>query len=333
MATVEKRGPYQYRAKVRKKGFQSVTKTFEYKKDAETWARQQESEMERGAFICAKEAENTILAEALDRYSREITVEKKGKDMELYRIKTWKKHPLAERSLSSLRGSDFASYRDERLKAGRAGNTIRLELAIISHLFTIARKEWGMESLANPIQAIRLPKVSKARDRRLVGDEEERLFKACEQSRSKGLKDAVLLAIETAMRQAELLGIEWQHVNLQRRFIHLPETKNGTSRDVPLSPKAIEILERRGKVRKIDDDRVFSEWKSPNNFKHTWSRAVKRAELEDFRFHDLRHEATSRFFEKGLRIEMVRAITGHKTLQMLMRYTHLRAEDIAEMLK
>jgi len=331
MATIEKRGPYQYRAKVRKKGFKTVTKTFDYKKDAETWARKTESEMERGVFICTKEAENTTLGEALERYAREISVDKKSKEMELYRIAAWKQQPLACRSLATLRGADFADYRDERLKAGKAGSTIRLELAIISHLFTIARKEWGMESLMNPIQAIRLPRPSKARDRRLVGDEEERLLAACDESRSSGLKDVVILALETAMRQAELLGIEWQHVH--KSFVHLPDTKNGTSRNVPLSPAAIAILKKRSKVRKIDDNRVFHEWKSPNGFKHTWARAAKRAGIEDLRFHDLRHEATTRLFEKGLSDDKVRAITGHKTAQMLMRYTHLRAEDLAELLK
>lgn len=328
MATFEKRGPSQWRAKVRKKGFSAQTDTFETRKEAEAWAKKVESEMDQGLFVSSKEAQRTTLGEALERYAKEVSAAKKSVDMELCRIRKWREHPLALRSLASLRGMDFAKYRDERLAAGKAANTIRLELAIVSHLFTIAKKEWGMESLANPVQAIRLPAPGRARSRRLVGDEEERLLAACDTSRSSALKDLVVLALETAMRQGELLSLRWSNVDLQGTAAHLPETKNGESRDVPLSTRAIEMLRRR--PRSLKDDRVFFEWRAASGLKHTWSRAVQRAGIDDLHFHDLRHEATSRLFEKpGFGIMEVAAITGHKTLTMLKRYTHLRVEDLA----
>ncbi len=332
MATIEKRGPYQYRAKIRKKGFEAVTKTFDFKKDAVDWARDVEAKMRRGTYFSTKEAESTTLTEALDRYEKEISSKKKSFAMEAYRINAWKKHSLSSRSLATLRGTDFAKYRDERLAKGKAPNTIRLELAVISHLFTIARKEWGIENLNNPIKAIRMPSPGKARNRRLVDDEEERLLNACRESRSTGLLDVVILALETAMRQSEILGIKWPNVDLNKRVVYLPETKNGTTRDVPLSPRAIEILAQRNKIRRIATDKVFFEWKDASSFKHTWIRAVLAAGIEDLHFHDLRHEATSRFFEKGLNIMEVAAITGHKDLKMLKRYTHLKAEDLARKL-
>lgn len=328
MATFEKRGPGQWRAKVRRKGFRVQTDTFETRKKAEEWASKIESEMAQGLFVCSKEAQRTTLGEALERYAKEVSTAKKSVDMELCRIRKWLSHPLALRSLASLRGMDFAKYRDERLAAGKAANTVRLELAIVSHLFTIAKKEWGMESLANPVQAIRLPAPGRARSRRLVGDEEERLLAACDTSRSSALKDLVVLALETAMRQGELLSLRWSNVDLQGTAAHLPETKNGESRDVPLSTRAIEVLRRR--PRSLKDNRVFFEWKAASGLKHTWSRAVQRAGIDDLHFHDLRHEATSRLFEKpGFGIMEVAAITGHKTLTMLKRYTHLRVEDLA----
>lgn len=255
MATFEKRGPGQWRAKVRKKGFPVQTHTAKTRKAAEAWAKQVETEMEQGLFVSSKEAQRTTLGEALERYAKEVSAAKKSVDMELCRIGMWRKHPLALRSLASLRGMDFAKYRDERLAAGKAANTIRLELAIVSHLFTIAKKEWGMESLANPVRAIRLPAPGRARSRRLVGDEEERLLAACESSRSTALKDLVVLALETAMRQGELLSLRWPNIDLHRKVAHLPETKNGESRDVPLSPQAREILRRR--PRSLKEDRVF----------------------------------------------------------------------------
>lgn len=327
MASIDKRGPYQWRARVIKKGFPPQTKTFTSRETAEAWARKTESEMERGAFVCAREAEGTTLGEALGRYAREVSPEKKGRAQELQRIAVWQQHSLSQRSLASLRGADFARYRDERTDKGKSSNTIRLELAIISHLYTIARKEWGMESLANPVQAIRLPKASRARDRRLRGDEEKRLLEACRKSRSAQLEKITIVAIETGMRLGELLSLVWEHVDLKNQIVYLPETKNGNSRDVPLSTRAVEVL--RLLPRNIKNDRVFYEWRRADSIGNLWRRALKRADIDGLRFHDLRHEATSRFFEKGLNMMEVAAITGHKTLTMLQRYTHLRAEDLA----
>ncbi len=330
MASIRKRGPYQWEVRIRKKGWPVQCKTFERKQDAEDWARDIESEMSHGVFSSRKEAESTTLAEALERYAHEVTPLKKGAYQELGRIAKWKEHPLSIAFLATIRGADLAQYRDDRLAQGKSSNTVRLELSIISHLFNIARKEWGMESLTNPVQNIRMPKASRARDRRLVSNEEERLLNACAHSRSSAIKDIFILALETAMRLGELLSLEWKNVDLKKRVAHLPDTKNGEIRDVPLSSRAVETLRQR--VRSIKNDRVFHEWKSHSGFKGTWGRVVKRADIKDFRFHDLRHEATSRFFELGLNIMQVAAITGHKDLKMLKRYTHLRAEDLAQML-
>ncbi|MBI4791852.1 MAG: tyrosine-type recombinase/integrase, partial [Deltaproteobacteria bacterium] len=225
MATIRKRGALQWEARIRRKGQPTQCQTFETKKDAEDWAREIESEMRRGVFICRKEVETTTLAEALDRYAREITVHKKGARQELLRIEAWKRRPLAQRFLATLRGQDFAKYRDERLAAGKSASTTRHELAIISHMFTIAQKEWGMEVLNNPVQAIRLPSAWQgARDRRLQGDEEERLLAACGTSKNIALKDIVIVAIETAMRLGELLSLRWSEIDPQKRVARLIET-------------------------------------------------------------------------------------------------------------
>ncbi|HET19766.1 MAG TPA: site-specific integrase, partial [Chromatiales bacterium] len=143
MATIRKRGDYQWQAIVKKKGYPNKVKTFSYRADAEKWARMVESEMERGLWRDTSQAESTTLAEALERYRDEVSTHKKGAPQELRRIARWLKHPLSKRFLASLRGADFAGFRDEWRKAGKAENTIRLELALISHLFEVARKEWG----------------------------------------------------------------------------------------------------------------------------------------------------------------------------------------------
>ncbi|MCE5361529.1 MAG: site-specific integrase, partial [Acidithiobacillus sp.] len=187
--------------------------------------------------------------------------------------------------------------------------------------------------------------LPQGRDRRLVGDEEARLLRECAKAQNPWLLPVVRFAIETAMRAGEILqtkgtadeetrarpvqttGLLWKNVDLNRRTAHLPETKNGSARTVPLSSVAVEVL--RGLPRSMDG-RVFGTTYEAIHL--SFVRACRRAGIEDLRFHDLRHEATSRLFEKGFNPMEVSSITGHKTLQMLKRYTHLRAEDLAKRL-
>ncbi|MDW7646457.1 MAG: site-specific integrase [Desulfuromonadales bacterium] len=319
MASIRKRGPYQWQVKIRRRGYPLQSKTFETEDDAKKWARLIESEMDRGIFVSQAEAERTTLADALDRYRREITPGKKGEKQENSRINILSKTSLAPRFLATIKGSDIAKYRDERLLE-RSPITVNNELILLSHLFTVARKEWGMEGLRNPVSDIRKPKQPAGRERRLLPGEEEKLLK----SSPVKLRPIIVLALETAMRLGELTELTWNKVDLNRKIAHLTETKNGSARTVPLSSRA--ILELRSIPRRLDG-KVFGY--SSNTSSKAFAALVKNLKLEDLRFHDLRHEATSRLFEKGLNPMEVASITGHKTLQMLQRYTHLRAEDLA----
>lgn len=204
---------------------------------------------------------------------------------------------------------------------------------ILSHLFEVARKEWGIH-VYNPVRDIKLPPHAKARERRLrsgeekTEDEEIFLLAACQEARNPFLLPIVRLALETAMRQGELVSLRWEHIDLNRQIAHLSDTKNGEARTVPLSSTAIRVL--RSLPRSLHGQ-VFPGL-TTEAVKRAYIRAVRRARIEDLRFHDLRHEATTRLFEKGLNIMEVASITGHKDLRMLRRYTHLKAEDLAKKL-
>ncbi|MFZ1246110.1 MAG: site-specific integrase, partial [Azonexus sp.] len=174
MATIRKRGD-KWQARIQIKGFDQVAKSFSSRNDAEAWGKITESEMIRGAYIKRTDAEQTTLADALDRYEREVSAKKRGATQEAMRIKAWKAHKLAKKSLAALRRSDFAQYRDERLKDA-APATVRLELAILGNMFNVAIKEWGYEGLTNPVEAIRLPSVQNARNRLFHEGEEELLL-------------------------------------------------------------------------------------------------------------------------------------------------------------
>jgi Site-specific recombinase XerD len=189
-------------------------------------------------------------------------------------------------------------------------------------LFGINRERNTDQSL----ELVRKPKLPQGRDRRLVGDEETRLLDTC-QAMNPELASIVRIAIETAMRQGEIMGMTWDKVDLKRPTVTLEDTKNGEKRIVPLTTKAVQIL--RDLPRNLDG-KVWTY--TPNGMRASYIKACKRAGIEGLTFHDLRHEATSRLFEKGLNPVQAAAITGHKNMQMLKRYTHLRPEDLAKLL-
>ena len=328
-----------WEASIEKKGFPRISRTFDTKSEAETWAATVESEIGRGVSISRKESENTTLSEALDRYISEILPHKKQLRRETNRANALKRWPISMLSLAQIQGKDIAAFRDERVKSGASPNTVRLDLALLSHLFTIAVKEWGMAGLVNPVMQIRKPKLPHGRDRRLLPGE---LARICDASESSVLPDLIRFAIEAGARRGELSMMTWDLVDLKKRTAILLETKNGDKRVVPLSTGAVRILS--GLTRRIDG-KVWG--LEPDSITQAFIRAVSRARfayeneceekgenpdtsfLVNLTFHDLRHEATSRLFELGLDATKVKNITGHKTYSMLARYTHLKAEDIA----
>ncbi|CFY80831.1 shufflon-specific DNA recombinase [Salmonella enterica subsp. enterica serovar Typhi] len=273
------------------------------------------------------------LSKALDKYYATVSVHKRGHQQEFYRVRVIQRHPLAEKMMDEITTVDIASYRDDRLsqvntRTGRciSGNTVRLELALLSSLYNLASVEWGT-CRTNPVEMVRKPKISGGRDRRLTSQEERRLSRYF-QEQNPALHAIFHLAIETAMRQGEILSLRWEHIDLQHGVAHLPMTKNGSSRDVPLSRKARHLLQ--GMTVALSGN-VFHY--SSSGFKSAWRVALQRLNIVDLHFHDLRHEAISRLFELGtLNVMEVAAISGHRSLNMLKRYTHLRAYQLVSKL-
>ncbi|WP_461210412.1 tyrosine-type recombinase/integrase [Desulfocurvus sp. DL9XJH121] len=324
MATYNQRGQGHWQARIRRKGYPTQVKTFTTKLDAEAWAREVENEMDRSVFLSRKEAEQTSLEEAMDRFVAEYAPKYAQPRKVISRINALKKRPLAKRMLSSIQGKDIASHVRIREQRGCSPQTVLHEVNLLSRIFEVCRRDWGMESLRNPTKRINKPKQGKSRTRRLMWDEEEKLIEASVSE----LRPLILLALETAMRRGEIASIQWEDVSLQRKSIYLPRTKNGEPRTVPLSPAAIEIIA--GLPRNIHGP-VFD--MHPDTVTKLFRRAIKKAGIEDLRFHDLRHEATSRLFENtDLDVMEIRAITGHKSLQMLARYNHLRTGHLADRL-
>lgn len=333
MASFQKRAGA-WRALIRRKGYPAISNTFDTKAEAEAWARKTESDIDRGQHVDHRPAKIISFADCLRRYAVEVSSLKKGSRQERTRIEFLLEHPLARRAIGELRGDDFARYRNARLKVVSPAST-RLELALISHLFTTAIKEWGLGLSVNPIQQIAKPKVQNARERRFVGDEEVRLFAAIDAACVRRvnrhvvhpklwLRQLVTVALETGMRLGELLAMTRDNLHATERYVLLPDTKNGTSRMVPLTSVALAAI--KATPRQDSDPRIFAVSESVvNNY---WLRALDAAGIEDFHFHDLRHEATSRMARK-LPMHDLMKVTGHKTAAMLARYYHPVPADIA----
>lgn len=338
MATIRKRGELQWQAIVKRKGVGSTSKTFLTKRDAEDWSKITESEMLRGAYIRRADAEKTTVSEIIASF-------KTGFAPNHYRARDDKKEAwrfqlarlddfLGKLSLAAIDQKTITVYRDKRLKGSASRppvgeSTVRKELYMLSKLLRYAETELGIQlPQGNAVLKIRKPRDSNGRTRRLTAGEWQALKRECQGSKNPWLWPAVQLAVETAARQGELLGLEWQSIDLPRRFAMLPITKNGEPRAVPLSSAALAVLDTlprsiSGKVLPAQRLTLY----------HAFAAARARAGIEDFTFHDLRHEALSRLAERGdLSVLDLAAVSGHKTLQMLKRYTHLRAEDLAKKL-
>lgn len=332
MATFKVRESGYVQAVVRRKGWPQQSKSFRTKSEAEVWARQVESEMDRGGFVSASLAQRTTFSGIADRFIKEFApfhYRKREDEKEAWRFQVRHLNGFfGEYSMAALTPQLVAKYRDDRLKTVGA-STVRKELNMLSKVLTVSGQEFGVAvPTGNPVLNVRKPQESKSRERRLDSKEFDALLAECRKSRNPWLLHAVNFALATAMRQGEILVLRWENVNKTRRLALLPETKNGEARAVPLTSEALAVLDAmpraiKGIVFPVERMTLY----------HAFNAAVKRAGITNFTFHDLRHEALTRLAERGdLSVIELASISGHKTLQMLKRYTHLRAEDLAKKL-
>jgi len=321
MATIRHRGTACH-VQIRKVGYPPVTKSFSSITVAKRWAKATEADMERQFSVSIPSA--LTVSDLLERYECEVIPTHKGNRQEIYKSKTLRKY-FSQIRLCHLSVSDVRQYRDLRLKT-ISPITLKRELAVLSSAINHGSKEWGICVAKNPVHSITIPRTINSRSRRLEAGEESKLA-----SESTGkLQTIIILALETGMRRGEILNIKKSHIDFARQTLLIPLTKTDTPRTIPLSSKAIAVLREqlRGseKVISIGVTTLFTY--KPRSLSGAFLRLSRRHKIDNLHFHDLRHEATSRFFEKGLNPVEVATITGHKDTRMLMRYTHLRAEDL-----
>ncbi len=347
MATILKRlgpkGRAVWQVQVRKKGYPSQIKTFDHKIDAQKWAKKIEHQMEAGLWKDSKEASQITLSQALDRYLDTVTPRKRPKTQASENLSaSYLKKNMGKWSLLQVTPEKVAEYRDKRL-AQVSANSVRIELALLSHLFGIAQSEWSFHGLDNPVRKITRPKIPEGRCPVLSEKQIRRLLEECGKATTKLLYPFALLALHTGGRSMELRGLLWSQVDLEGNFISLvgTDTKTHRARAIPLTPAAGEILHMLAedqKIKKVVDlngqrvGLVFPSRRDPSkprDMHMSFNRAVERAGLDNLpgegklRIHDLRHLCGTFLVMNGVDIETIRDILGHRDLSTTQRYLHV----------
>ena len=333
MASIRNRtnndGSTSYRVDVRLKGFPAQRASFRRITDAKKWAQQTEAAIREGRYFKTTEARKHTLAEAIDRYKDSVLPAKRDHKKQSAQLDWWR-NELGAYTLADVTPSLLGEARDT-LSKGRSPATVVRYIAALSHVFTIAVNEWEwLEN--NPMRKVRKPKEPRGRVRILSDDERKALLEACKNSNNQYLHAIVVLALSSGMRQGEIMNLRWQDVDIEKGFIVLHETKNNERRSVPLTSYAHELLKEHSKLRRLDTDLLFpgKNPKKPVFRRAPWVEAVKEAKIENFRFHDLRHSAASYLAMNGATLAEIAEILGHKTLQMVKRYSHLTEQHTAK---
>lgn len=331
MASLRKRGD-RWQARVTLGPGRVVAKTFPFKQVAHDWALSQQYEnLKTGSynarpFKSQASSNAKTFADLLKRYAKEVSPQKKGSEVERIRIEALLKRDLSNLPLANLTHAAVACYRDARLKEVKA-DTVRREFNLLRHVWSVAHREWGQVPRDNPFEDLRMPKASPHRERSLTSDEWERLKKAAQCQSQRFLYPMLLLAYESGLRRSELLNLRPTDIDLSRGDLKVRDSKSGFGRLVFLSPSTCEVL-KHWILENDKGDKVFP--CSIYGLRYAFERALVSAGIEDFRWHDLRHCATSRLAEAGLSPLELMAITGHRQLTSLMRYAHLSSQHLRQ---
>ena len=322
MGCVRRRGT-KWNAQVRIAGWRSFTKTFEKKSDALDWCRETETAIRSAPLNTSKSSPNLKFKELIEIYRDTITPSHKGHQSETYRLNRFASSWIGRVKVAYLTPRHFEQYRNDRLELVKQC-TVRGELTLMKRVLDYGIHTIGAGLTDNPIKFIELPSTYTPRTRRLENDEFERLLNIALKQKNPLIAPIIIFAVETAMRRSEILKLRWSDINKDERTAKLINTKNGDDRAVPLTRNAFEILEN----LKEETEVVFPI--TPNCLQLAWRRVKRNADIVDLRFHDLRHESISRFFEHGLTMPEVALISGHKDIRQLFRYTHLMPQRISE---
>ena len=334
---IKKNGKKSYTALIRIKGYPPMSATFSRKTDAMIWAGENESKMHIGKHIKGYEAQKHTLNELIDKYIKDELPKRKTNQKSFYAQLMWWNNKIGAYTLNLITPNLLSKYRDilanePNVRATKnlfkkSNATVNRYMACLSIVLTKAYKEWEWID-ENPMLKVEKLKENKGRTRFLSKDEQEALLNACKDSKSPLLYLLVVLALATGARHGELSNLTWDNVKFNQNStvtLYLMDTKNGENRTVTIDNLGYELLKQHAKIRKINSKFVFArpDGKKPYDLRKQWEQALKKANISNFRFHDLRHTTASNLAMNGASLRDIAEILGHKTMQMTQRYSHL----------
>lgn len=352
MATITERksknGKIKYLVRVRVKGYQLETATFDNKTLAKNWANAIESDMRRGKYKSEAQAKRHTLNELIDKYIEEKLPERKTNQESFKSQLNWWREKIGSYLLSEITPSLISKYKNilskepspkaTKTKILRSNATVNRYMACLSIVLTKAVKEWEWLD-SNPMLKVDKFKEPKGRTRFLSKEEQSNLLHACKDSGNSLIYLLVVLALSTGARYGELLNLKWENVKIDDSTrtvtMYLMNTKNGDNRTVFAYGLGYELLKEHSKVRKINSKYIFAraDGLKPYDLRKQWEKALKIANIQNFRFHDLRHTTASNLAMNGASLRDIAEILGHRTLQMVKRYSHLTSQYTEKVLK
>lgn len=348
MATIRKRrtkdGDLRYQVQVRMRGYRPESASFERLTDARKWEQQTEAAMREGRHFQSSQAKKHTLSEAIERYQRDVLPDTRKTAEDVEQHLRWWNVEIGQRVLADVTPALITQRRD-KLRSGntpqgkrRSGSTVNRYLQSLSHVFSVAEREWEWIA-SNPLRKVRRLKEPRGRVRYLDDAERERLLRSCRASSSDLLYPIVVLALSVGARKSELLSLTWKDIDLKGGYLTIQDSKNDERRTVPLRGHALELMQELSKVRRIDTPLCFpgrakpSQDTKPLAIRTAWESALKTAGIDDFRFHDLRHSCASYLAMQSCSPSEIAEVLGHKTLQMVKRYAHLSPQHTASVVE
>lgn len=333
MARIKERlakdGTKRFTAEIRLKGYPVQSATFKRKTDASKWIQDTESAIREGRHFKTVEAKKHTVSEMIDRYLSTSNLTKVQREHIGLHLKRWREE-IGYLLLADITADAITQVKEKLLSEEvrgkpRSSTTVLRYMSSLSSVFNIAVRDWGWID-DSPMRNIKKPTPPRGRVRFLDDNERAKLLAACRESPNKMLYICVVLALATGMRQGELMSLQWRDVDLKSGVAILHETKNGERRRVPLSGLGLELLRDYAKVRRIDTPLLFpskTKPQQPADLKKSWLNALKKSEIENFHWHDLRHCTASYLAMDGASLAEIAEVLGHKTLSMVKRYAHL----------
>lgn len=337
---IYKRGPYQFQVKVRRNGA-NISATFETLAAARQFRDVQTGKVVARDYVDTRVERRTTLRSLLERYLAEVTPTKKGWASETNRLNAWMRSDLAAYSVAGIEPKDIADWISARKAEGKAPTTISNSVNLLSAAFKKGR-EWGLK-IDNPCAGVSRPAARPARFATMTSQHQALLIQACARGPA-WLPFVVRIALTTGMRQGEIRRLHWDHIH--ETHLHLPLTKNGSPRDVPLTLTALEVVEemRQALPRRMDgwvfgnpdlpsEDGGFTQYQVQQAFRRASAHAEKHYGVTRCTFHDLRHIALTELAEIHDDVIQLKQTSGHKTLATLARYINVTPEERSRKLR